>query len=200
MRLAKIAKVSDIPEDLLDRAYEVMVLAAEMFLQAGGTLSLSDWVDECEPERVAWKAAGDRVRATNAFNFGVASHGPIEAASVFSDVDDGHLKNEMLLTQAMQLAENDVVRARVEKLSICAYLAALEEALTWAWYTPETYPNSGKGPPVPPDVARRTRPHFRKFFELCKKHGVTMWDSFYTMDHMSNYFKGNFGLKPNEPW
>ena len=102
--------------------------------------------------------------------------------------------------QAMQLADNDVVRARVEKLSICAYLAALEEALTWAWYTPETYPNSGKGPPVPPDVARRTRPHFRKFFELCKKHGVTMWDEVYTMDHMSNYFKGNFGLKPNEPW
>ena len=97
--------------------------------------------------------------------------------------------------QAMQLAENDVVPARVEKLSICAHMAALEEALTWVWY-----PRSGKGLPVPVDVARRTRPHFRKFFELCKKHGATKWSQQETIDHMSNYFKGNFGLKPDEPW
>ena len=102
--------------------------------------------------------------------------------------------------QAMQLAENDVVRDRVEKLSICAHMAALEEALTWVWYVPGSYPHAGKGPPVPPDVARRTRPHFRKFFELCKKHGVTKWGQRETIDHMNGFFNGNFGLKADEPW
>ena len=102
--------------------------------------------------------------------------------------------------EAMKLAETDVVRARVEKLSICAYMAGLEEALTWAWYAPGTYPHSGKGPPVPGDVARRTRPYFRKFFELSKKHGVPMWNEAETMEHMSSFFKGNFGMKPDERW
>ena len=104
--------------------------------------------------------------------------------------------------EAMQLAENDVVRARVEKASICIHMAALEEALTWVWYAPGTYPHSGEDGPPPPEVARRTRPHFRKFFELCKKHGVTMWNEQppCTIDHMSDFFKANFGLKPDEPW
>ena len=102
--------------------------------------------------------------------------------------------------RAMQLAENDLVRARVEKLSICACMAALEEALTWAWYAPGTYPHAGQGPPVPPDVARRTRPYFRKFFALCGMHGVTMWNEKQSIDTMNRFLKGNFGLKPDEPW
>ena len=53
---------------------------------------------------------------------------------------------------------------------------------------------------MPPDVARRTRPYFRKFFALCKKHGVTMWNEHEPMEHMSNYFKPAFGIKPGEPW
>jgi len=52
----------------------------------------------------------------------------------------------------------------------------------------------------PPDVARRTRPYFRMFFALCKKHGVTIWNEHEPMEHMSNYFKPAFGIKPGEPW
>ena len=102
--------------------------------------------------------------------------------------------------EAMQLAENETVRVRVEKISICAYMAALEEALTWVWYTPTTYPNTGLGRPIDPEVARRTRPYFRTFFQLCKKHDVTMWNEAETNDHMSDYFKSGFGLAPDEAW
>ena len=102
--------------------------------------------------------------------------------------------------EAMQLAENETVRVRVEKISICAYMAALEEALTWVWYTPTTYPNTGLGRPIDPEVARRTRPYFRTFFQLCKKHDVTMWNEAETNDHMSDYFKSGFGLGPEDAW
>lgn len=102
--------------------------------------------------------------------------------------------------EAMELADDDVVRMRVEKASIGIYLAAAEEALTWAWYGPNTRPTAGKDGPVPPDVANRTRPYFRKYFALCKKYGVTMWNEQESMEHMSEFLKGGFGMSSDEPW
>ena len=69
-------------------------------------------------------------------------------------------------------------------------------------FNPHRPLNLAKGRPVPPDVTRRTRPYFRKFFALCKKHEVTMWNEHEPMEHMehmSNYFEPAFGIKPGEP-
>ncbi len=64
-------------------------------------------------------------------------------------------------TEALRLAENDAVRARVEKASICAYRLALQPV----WYTPE----DGK---LDPAVAERMRPLVKVFAERAKKHGI----------------------------
>jgi hypothetical protein len=64
--------------------------------------------------------------------------------------------------EAMELAENDAVRARVEKASICAYRAAIEPI----WYTKDKSS-------IEPALAERMRPLVKCFLDLCKKYGVT---------------------------
>jgi len=64
--------------------------------------------------------------------------------------------------EAMDLAESDIVRARVDKASVCAYRAALEPI----WYIKDESE-------VSPDLATRMRPWVERFVELCGKHGVT---------------------------
>jgi len=64
--------------------------------------------------------------------------------------------------EAMNLAENDTVRARVEKASICAYRAAIEPI----WYIKDKSN-------VDPALSTRMRPLVERFLELCKKYNVT---------------------------
>ena len=63
----------------------------------------------------------------------------------------------------MRLADDDAVRARVEKASICAYRLAIDDACTW----------DDKNGPLSPEIASRTRPYAKRLFELCDKYGVT---------------------------
>jgi hypothetical protein len=65
-------------------------------------------------------------------------------------------------SEAMQLAENDTVRARVEKASICVYRAAIEPI----WYIKDKSS-------IDPALAERMRPRVKRFLELCKEYGVT---------------------------
>jgi hypothetical protein len=64
--------------------------------------------------------------------------------------------------EAMELAENDAVRARVEKASICAYRAAIEPV----WYMKDKSK-------VDPALAERMQPLVKRFVDLCEKYGVT---------------------------
>ena len=94
--------------------------------------------------------------------------------------------------QAFRMTHDPAIRARLEKASIGIHMAALSEALRWNWP-----PKEDK---VPDDVARRTRPHFRKFFQLCRKYGITHWEEASTTDKMRQYLKVGFGLRHDEPW
>jgi hypothetical protein len=64
--------------------------------------------------------------------------------------------------EAMKLAENETIRARVEKASICAYRAAIEPV----WYLQDKSS-------VDPDLAERMQPLVKHFLEMCDKYGVT---------------------------
>jgi len=64
--------------------------------------------------------------------------------------------------EAMELAENDTVRARVEKASICAYRSAIEPI----WYIKDKSK-------VDPVLAKRMRPLVKLFLELSNKYGLT---------------------------
>ncbi len=63
--------------------------------------------------------------------------------------------------EAIKLAENDIIRSRVEKASICAYRAAIEPI----WYVDDKSS-------VDPAVVEKMKPLVKKFLELCKKHNV----------------------------
>jgi len=64
--------------------------------------------------------------------------------------------------EATELAENNAVRDRVEKASICAYRAAIEPI----WYLTDDSS-------VDPVLAKRMKPLVKRFLALCQKHGVT---------------------------
>jgi len=83
-------------------------------------------------------------------------------------IDDSIIKKGFVIfDEAMRLAENEIIRNRVEEASICVYSAVVDDVYKWACVDN----NSGKI--IPPEMASRTRPIVRKFFELCGKYGVT---------------------------
>ncbi|MEE3373275.1 MAG: DUF4838 domain-containing protein [Planctomycetota bacterium] len=101
-------------------------------------------------------------------------------------------QGSLLFAKAIAEAPNATLRSRLEKASIGTHMGALSEALTWIWP-----PGDDK---LPVDVARRTRPHFRQYFALCRKYGITHWEEASTNETMRQYLKVGFGLKPDEPW
>ena len=77
-------------------------------------------------------------------------------------VDDAVAREGLaLFGEAMKLAEDETVRARVEKASICAYRAALNPV----WRLDE-------GVDVDPWLAEQMRPLAEQFFSLCDRHGA----------------------------
>ncbi len=64
--------------------------------------------------------------------------------------------------EAMELADDDVVRRRVAKASVCAYRSAIEPC----WVL-------DGAADLDPGLEKRMRPLVKKFFGLCQEHGVT---------------------------
>jgi hypothetical protein len=115
-------------------------------------------------------------------------------------IDDAFIHEAMkLFDEALSVADNEVIRDRVEKASICVYAAAAEDAYRWS----HTAFYDGKGEyetrPIDPSLAK-TRPYARRYFELCRKHGVTRWPE--GMDIYSKplrFVRRAYGLKEGEP-
>ena len=135
-----------------------------------------------------------------------------QAYNVFPDVDreDSSLEGscgatvEKAFERALELAENEAVRRRVEKASICAYRAAIEPI----WYVADADSPVGGGPPewygdlvpgdVDPALAERMRPLVQRFIELCRKYEVTFThgtSSGYTFDHAATRLRRAVGLE-----
>ncbi|MEX0611736.1 MAG: DUF4838 domain-containing protein [Pirellulales bacterium] len=90
------------------------------------------------------------------------------------------------IEEAMLLAGGDeVLRVRVEKASIWAYRAAIEPV----WYAQE-------GDAVDPALVERMGPMVNRFFELCRKHGVTRTvdASWFEMEIYENRLRQVLGL------
>ncbi|MBP7933037.1 MAG: DUF4838 domain-containing protein [Phycisphaerae bacterium] len=83
---------------------------------------------------------------------------------------------------AIKLADDDTIRARVEKASICAWRAAIEPC----WYASE-----GK---LDTALAERMRPMVKTLFELCAKHGVTMTNEGRPVGDTLKHLKKVFGI------
>ena len=109
--------------------------------------------------------------------------------------------------EALQLADDDVIRARVEKASIAAYCAAIAEPSFWTWENRNrevSAANNGIGwgaieKTMPQRLAER-RPYFRKFFNLAKTYGVTHWAESVTIEQASTFNKAGYGIGKDEPW
>ena len=78
------------------------------------------------------------------------------------DHDDAR-KGVEAFKAAMELAQDDTIKSRVEKMSLCAYRAAIEPV----WYLKEEDKAS-----LSTELLSEMRPFARRFFELCDKYDV----------------------------
>ena len=104
-----------------------------------------------------------------------------------------------LFAEAVTLADDVVVRARVEKASIAVYCAAVSDVVTWAGREQKMDFRNDKRPdgPLPPLVVN-ARPHFRMLVELSRTHGVTLWGEGGPFDKMVAMFRRIYGLAEGE--
>ncbi len=103
-------------------------------------------------------------------------------------IDEGIAKAAMdAFTEAMALADDDAVKSRVEKASICAYRAAIDPA----WEAPD-------GKPLDPELANRMRPLVKRLFELCARYKVPMWNEVTPIDDAKARLRAKLGLKEGE--
>ena len=86
--------------------------------------------------------------------FGKASGYGIDGSIISAGLD--------AFAEAMSLADNETVRMRVEKLSICSYRAAIEPI----WYITDDAELSK----LDAQLVDQMRPLVKTFFELCEKH------------------------------
>ena len=104
-----------------------------------------------------------------------------------------------LFEEALHMADNEDVRSRVEKASICVYSAAIEPAYMWS----HTATHDGKGEyhtrPIDPSLAS-ARPYAKIFFQLCDKYGVNRWAEGQDIDVARGYIRRAYGLKENQPF
>lgn len=89
--------------------------------------------------------------------------------------------------EALKLADDDAVRARVEKASICAYRAAIDPV----WDLPG-------GKPLDAATAQRLRPLVRRLFELIAKYQVPEWNEGGPVDGARQRIRAHLGLKEGE--
>lgn len=92
---------ADLPDTVRARAQAILVTHAELFLQAGGTLTLSDWAGLDDTERAAFVSAGKRREVDRALRYGNAARGKLDALRVLAEVDGGASHDDALLRDAV---------------------------------------------------------------------------------------------------
>ena len=97
----------------------------------------------------------------------------------------------MLFAKAMALAGDDVVRRRVEKASLTLRRVEIEPVVAWIRQHPSQ---------VLPEDLRVFRPRVRRFFALCRDHGVTEISERFKLADAEARFRAAFGLAEGEAW
>ena len=92
-----------------------------------------------------------------------------------------------LFAAAERLAGDEAVRLHVEKASICAYRAAIEPS----W-------NLKPSAKFDATLAAQQRPLVKRFFDLCKKYGVTQVSERRSVTERLKMYKQLFSLKETE--
>lgn len=88
--------------------------------------------------------------------------------------------------EALTLADDDTVKTRVEKASICAYRAAIEPA----WAQPASL--------LTPEQVQKLRPLTKKLFELCAKFAVPLFAEVIPIQQAQEKLREKLGVPAGE--
>ena len=105
------------------------------------------------------------------------------------------------IDEALTLAENDTVRARVERASIWAHRAAVGDLPVRLSGTMRLRWNRGEITALEvldPNAIARGLPHMSRLLELCRKHGVTRWSESWSIEDALPVLRRFFALEEGE--
>ena len=113
-----------------------------------------------------------------------------------------------LFEEALQKAETEEVRRRVEKASIAMHRAQIEPVVAWV---KDQLPRRGmrnekealatlEECEMPAELAESMRPKVRKFLALCRRHGVNKMNERLSMESGRRILRAAFGLAEGEEW
>lgn len=127
--------------------------------------------------------------------FGEAEHYGIDEAVVQAGL--------AAFKEARSLADDDTVRARVDKASICAFRGAVEPVWTWIRQNRDHVELLVELVMLDEQVldvaiAEQYRPYVRRLFELCDVHGVTHWSEGTRIAEARELFEKALGLRQGE--
>ena len=103
--------------------------------------------------------------------------------------------------KAMELADNEEVKNRVEKASIYAYRAAVGDLPFLLSGHKHSMWKKGAWKPeerLSPEVAEQARPYMHKLVELCRKYEIPRWSENWTMEEALIIWREVFGMKEGE--
>jgi len=106
-----------------------------------------------------------------------------------------------MFDEAMELADNDEIRARVEKASICCHALIVEPVVAPAYFKAKLRRrNADDGKPLvfDPELARELRPHVAAFIALCRKHGSKMPGEWASLDEVVVALREGLGMASGE--
>ena len=94
-------RIAGVTPEQAPQARDALTQHALWYLESGGTLSLSDWAELDQLERVAFVAAGRHMAIKQAERIGLAMQGEIGALKLRAEVDQGRAHDAALLSAAV---------------------------------------------------------------------------------------------------
>ncbi|MBU7004627.1 MAG: DUF4838 domain-containing protein, partial [Theionarchaea archaeon] len=105
-----------------------------------------------------------------------------------------------IFEMAMEGAESDEVRNRLEKASMGCHALIVEPVVYRAHQKVRTRKRNRDEDPLEldPQVARRVRPHLQTFFDLCRRHGVVNVGEWGTYQEVEAVLREWYGMEEGE--
>jgi hypothetical protein len=116
-------------------------------------------------------------------------------------IDIGVAKQGLkLFDEALEQAENDTVRARVEKASIACHALLVEPVVSPAFQKVRS--RKKRRDPTPftldPDLAQQLRPQLATFLGLCRKHQIPRIGEWASVEEVVQVLKEGYGMDPTD--
>ena len=104
MQLLKASRLIKEPTEISEEVTAMLEAHADMFVRAGGQVTLTEWTELNDFERAAILKAKEKLTHETAFINGMAQHSDMGRSEVYATIDGGEMRALTFLNQALDQA------------------------------------------------------------------------------------------------